>query len=114
MAAVLEISRDKSWRVRWSLAHKVYEVMECNNGSTKSSSSSDAFQSSLSTVFNSLLNDPEAEVGGRFICCCGNALLISSIMMIYCILLSYRCTGKGSSCVSSRSGVQAHEEKCSS
>lgn len=64
LAAVVEVSRDKSWRVRWSLAHKVQEVFAAMKASAGASTVilPESAQASLSTVFNNLLNDGEAEV----------------------------------------------------
>ena len=74
LGAVVDVSRDKSWRVRWSLAHRVHDTFsalrgERESGSSSSNSSSgsggaltEAAQTSLTTLFNNLLNDAEAEV----------------------------------------------------
>jgi len=83
---VVDVSRDKSWRVRWSLAHRVHDAFNAlrggsagsNNNSSSSSGGgaalSESAQSSLATLFNNLLNDAEAEVnrstGGLFCTSC--------------------------------------------
>jgi serine/threonine-protein phosphatase 2A regulatory subunit A len=51
---VVALSNDKSWRVRWSLANKLHELCDTLGEQTTNSA--------LSTVFESLLNDGEAEV----------------------------------------------------
>lgn len=56
--AIVEIAKDKSWRVRWSLAHKLHDIMHSNM---------DIASSPLSTVCNNLLNDSEAEVKGALV-----------------------------------------------
>jgi hypothetical protein len=69
LAAIVEVSRDKSWRVRWSLAHKVQEVfaaMKAGGAGAGLVLLPESAQASLSTVFNNLLNDGEAEVR---LCC---------------------------------------------
>ena len=58
MPAILAIAKDKSWRVRWSLAHKTHEAMCALKGNEE-------MRSALSAVFNSLLGDSEAEVRKR-------------------------------------------------
>jgi serine/threonine-protein phosphatase 2A regulatory subunit A len=60
--AIVEVSKDKSWRVRWSLAHRVQEVfagLKANGAALPESA-----QGSLTTMYNSLLNDAEPEVKG--------------------------------------------------
>lgn len=56
LSAVVDASRDKSWRVRWALAHHVHEVFLAMKPLA------DSAQASLTTVYNNLLNDGEAEV----------------------------------------------------
>lgn len=62
----MDVSRDKSWRVRWSLAHRVHDAFGALRGGDGSSSGSgaltEAAQASMTTLFNNLLNDAEAEV----------------------------------------------------
>jgi len=68
LGAVVDVSRDKSWRVRWSLAHRVHDTFSALRGGESGSSSgsvgalSEAAQTSLTNLFNNLLNDGEAEV----------------------------------------------------
>eukprot|EP01032_Pedospumella_encystans_P022496 gene22496-25491_t len=77
LGAVVDVSRDKSWRVRWSLAHRVHDAFNALRGGSSSSSDSggktttsggaalsESAQTSLATLFNNLLNDAEAEVKG--------------------------------------------------
>lgn len=77
VGVVVEVSRDKSWRVRWSLAHRVHDVFAALRGPGSESgagSLSEAGQAALTTVFNNLLNDAEAEV---------RAVLLSSYAQCY-------------------------------
>ncbi|KAJ1418998.1 protein phosphatase 2, partial [Ochromonadaceae sp. CCMP2298] len=57
LPAVLEVARDKSWRVRWSVAHRLHEIMRIG-----SLSGDQTFCDSLCDVFTSLLSDAEPEV----------------------------------------------------
>ena len=72
LGAVVDVSRDKSWRVRWSLAHRVHDAFNALRGGSSSDSGgkttsggaalSESALTSLATLFNNLLNDAEAEV----------------------------------------------------
>lgn len=58
---MVDVSRDKSWRVRWSLAHKVQDVFAAMKAAGDGVLS-ETTQGSLTAVYNQLLNDAEAEV----------------------------------------------------
>lgn len=73
VGVVVEVSRDKSWRVRWSLAHRLHDVFAAlalapQRGSGAAAVEggaagwSEAAQGALTNLFNNLLNDAEAEV----------------------------------------------------
>lgn len=62
LSAIVEVSRDKSWRVRWSLAHRMQDVFA--GMKADGSGLSESAQISLTSVYNSLLNDSEPEVKG--------------------------------------------------
>jgi hypothetical protein len=64
LPAVLAIANDRSWRVRWSLANRLHEVL----GAVDAAAISTVGSASLSNVFESLLNDSEPEV------CCSELL----------------------------------------
>lgn len=56
LPVVMLIASDKSWRVRWSLANQLHEIAQVFGEQVSNSS--------LSTVFETLLNDGECEVRG--------------------------------------------------
>lgn len=56
LPVVLQIAGDQSWRVRWSLANQLFEVLRCLDGDAQSGATS------LASVFDALLNDTEPEV----------------------------------------------------
>lgn len=61
LPTILAIAGDRSWRVRWCMAHQLHDLLD---GITSSFSGGDvgAVIKSLSATFGSLLNDTEAEV----------------------------------------------------
>ncbi len=55
LPVILQIANDRSWRVRWSLANNLHEVLlNMQDGGTAAAS--------LAGVFDGLLNDTEPEV----------------------------------------------------
>jgi serine/threonine-protein phosphatase 2A regulatory subunit A len=72
LPVVIAIAADRSWRVRWSMANRLHEIVqlppalfhpeESNNSNNKSSNGNDSMTSTLSTVLEALLNDTEPEV----------------------------------------------------
>jgi len=76
LSVILAISSDRSWRLRWALANRIHEIIEVfsenksNAGAVNSSAALLASHintitssiTSLSSIFDTLLNDSEAEV----------------------------------------------------
>mmetsp|Transcript_27239 Transcript_27239/g.45939 ORF Transcript_27239/g.45939 Transcript_27239/m.45939 type:complete len:617 (-) Transcript_27239:161-2011(-) len=74
LPVIVEVAKDKSWRVRWSLAHKLHELMEQHHQQKHGAAGSgaivtandagggeDMFQNTLCGIFGDLLADEEAE-----------------------------------------------------
>jgi serine/threonine-protein phosphatase 2A regulatory subunit A len=93
LPAVLEVARDKSWRVRWSVAHRLHEIMKIG-----SLGGDQAFCDSLCDVFTSLLSDIEPEV--RTLSSFPDSDPMLSLPFRSPFLFTDYCnTGQGSGCV---------------
>jgi serine/threonine-protein phosphatase 2A regulatory subunit A len=60
LPTIIIVTGDRSWRVRWCLAHRLHELLGA--AMTGGFSDGPTFVKSLSSTFESLLNDTEAEV----------------------------------------------------
>lgn len=54
LPVLLQVANDRSWRVRWSLANHLHEVLRAVDEASAGGA--------LAGVFDALLNDTEAEV----------------------------------------------------